>query len=202
MSAPIRPPLHSLRARWLPDAALRALGAGARGVVTAGLLALAARPAAAGPPAAAHPLDDIRAAALAAIGGPGAQGEARLDSRLRMAACGQPLAATARSTRIAQVRCPDSPGWTLQVPVVLQGAPLAALQPAAAAPAPVAAQPVKRGDPVVLVSRGGPVEVRMPGLAMGNADRVGDRVGVQNTSSGRTVRGRLTGEPGVVEVVF
>ncbi|NLW96270.1 flagellar basal body P-ring formation chaperone FlgA [Luteimonas wenzhouensis] len=59
--------------------------------------------------------------------------------------------------------------------------------------------PLRRGDPVVLVSRVGGVEVRVPGRAMGPA-QAGGRIGVQNVSSGRVLRGRLVGE-GVVELL-
>lgn len=212
-------------------------------------LALAgALPAAAFASTAPQSLDAIRAAALAAVGGEDAQGEARLDSRLRLAACAQPLEATASSTRMAQVRCPDTPGWRLFVPVTLRreaevvvvngpvraGEPIAAAQlsvqrrevgmverPTFADPAALAGrvpsralgagavlteadlqqgQPVRRGDPVVLVSRTGGVEVRMPGIALGTA-QVGERVAVQNTSSQRVLRGRLLAEPGTVEVL-
>ena len=59
--------------------------------------------------------------------------------------------------------------------------------------------PLRRGDPVVLVSRVGGVEVRVPGRAMGPA-RAGGRIGVQNVSSGRVLRGRLVAE-GTVELL-
>ncbi|KPN17396.1 hypothetical protein AO715_04925 [Xanthomonas sp. Mitacek01] len=200
-------------------------------------------------PPAPQPLDTIRAAALQAVGGPDATGEARLDSRLRLAACSQPLEAVATGPRIAQVRCGDTPGWRLYVPVTLRReadvvvvtGPVRAGEPIDPArlsvqrrevgqldgavfsdPAELAGriparslgagdvltgndvqagQPVKRGDPVVLVSRAGGVEVRQPGIAMGAA-RVGERVAVQNTGSSKVVRGRLTPETGVVEVVL
>lgn len=58
---------------------------------------------------------------------------------------------------------------------------------------------LQRGDPVVLVSRAGGIEVRMPGRSLGRA-APGQAVAVENTSSRRIVRGLLVGE-GVVEVV-
>lgn len=58
---------------------------------------------------------------------------------------------------------------------------------------------LKRGDPVVLVSRGGGIEVRVGGRALGPAVS-GAIVAVENLASRRIVRGRLVGE-GVVEVL-
>lgn len=59
--------------------------------------------------------------------------------------------------------------------------------------------PVKRGDPVVLVSRMGGIEVRMAGRALGRA-APGGTVAVENVASRRIIRGRLLGD-GLVEVV-
>jgi flagella basal body P-ring formation protein FlgA len=195
-----------------------------------------------------QPLDLIRTAALQAVGGPQAQGEARLDGALRLAACHQPLQAVASGTRMAQVRCDDAPGWKIFVPVTLRreaevvvvngpvrvGQPIAPGQlivqkrdlgsadgatfsdPAQLAGAitsrPLSAgdivttsdlqqgQPLKRGDPVMLVSRVGGAEIRMPGVALGSA-QVGQRVAVQNTSSNKVIRGKVSAAPGEVEVV-
>lgn len=58
---------------------------------------------------------------------------------------------------------------------------------------------LKRGDPVVIVSRFDGIEVRMGGRALGAA-MSGAVVAVENTESRRIVRGRLIAE-GVVEVV-
>ncbi|MEG3192946.1 flagellar basal body P-ring formation chaperone FlgA [Lysobacter sp. D1-1-M9] len=57
---------------------------------------------------------------------------------------------------------------------------------------------LRRGDPVVLVSRAGGVEVRVAGRALGKATP-GGTVSVENIGSRRVVRGRLI-EEGVVEV--
>lgn len=57
---------------------------------------------------------------------------------------------------------------------------------------------LRRGDPVVLVSRAGGVEVRVAGRALGRA-APGGAVAVENIGSGRVIRGRLV-EEGVVEV--
>ena len=59
--------------------------------------------------------------------------------------------------------------------------------------------PLRRGDPVVLVSRVGGIEVRMAGRALGGA-APGRVVRAENVESRRVVRGRLTA-PGVVEVL-
>lgn len=58
---------------------------------------------------------------------------------------------------------------------------------------------LKRGDPVVIVSKAGGIEVRMGGRALGSA-LPGAVVAVENLQSRRIVRGRLVGE-GVVEVL-
>lgn len=59
--------------------------------------------------------------------------------------------------------------------------------------------PLRRGDPVVLVSRSGGIEVRAPGRALGPA-QAGGRIGVENVSTRRVLRGRLVAE-GVVELL-
>lgn len=58
---------------------------------------------------------------------------------------------------------------------------------------------LKRGDPVVIVSRAGGIEVRGSGRALGNAV-AGAVVAVENVESRRIVRGRLVAD-GVVEVL-
>lgn len=198
--------------------------------------------------AAPQPLADIRTAAIAALGATDAQSaEAVLDPRLRLAQCSQPLRAVASGPKTAQVRCDDTPGWRLYVPVrvrrvadvVVLGTPAASGVPISAnqlvvqrrdigdaagatfsdpaalvgripnhalAPGVVPTEadlaigrPLHRGDPVMLVSRTGGVEVRMPGRALGPA-RAGGMVAVENMSSHRVLRGRLA-EEGVVELL-
>jgi flagella basal body P-ring formation protein FlgA len=58
---------------------------------------------------------------------------------------------------------------------------------------------LRRGDPVVILSRAGGIEVRVGGRALGNAVS-GNVVAVENLASRRIVRGRLVAE-GVVEVL-
>ena len=58
---------------------------------------------------------------------------------------------------------------------------------------------LKRGDPVVILSRTGGIEVRVGGRALGGA-AAGSVVAVENLTSRRIVRGRLVAE-GVVEVL-
>ena len=60
----------------------------------------------------AQPLQAIRDAALAALQAD-ASAQAVVAPGLRLPACRQPLAATASSPNVADVRCPDSPGWRL-----------------------------------------------------------------------------------------
>ncbi|GAB3308188.1 flagellar basal body P-ring formation chaperone FlgA [Luteimonas notoginsengisoli] len=195
-----------------------------------------------------QPLDDIGAAAIAALGAGDAQSaEAVLDPALRLARCSQPLQAVASGAKTAQVRCDDTPGWRLYVPVrVHREADVVVLATPAASGVPIAAnqlvvqrrdigdaagatfsdpaalvgripnqalapgvvpteadlavgRPLRRGDPVVLVSRTGGVEVRMPGRALGPA-RAGGMVQVENASSRRVLRGRMA-EEGVVELL-
>jgi flagellar basal body P-ring formation protein FlgA len=140
-------------------------------------------------------LQPIRDAALAALQAD-ASAQASIAPGLRLAACSQPLQATASGKSAAEVRCPDTPGWRLYVPVRNpnlrsvadaeqgQGAPLVS---------------VKRGDPVVLRASIGGIEVRMGGRALGAAV-AGGIVNVENDNSHRIIRGRL-GADGSVEVV-
>lgn len=58
---------------------------------------------------------------------------------------------------------------------------------------------LRRGDPVVLVSRFGGIEVRVAGRALGRASP-GGAVSVENIQSRRIIRGRLVGD-GIVEVL-
>jgi len=192
-----------------------------------------------------QPLDAIRSAAIAVLGG-GADAEAVVAPGLRLKPCTQPLAAVASGPRTAQVRCADAPGWSLYVPVRIRreangvvlkgpgkaGQPITADQlvvqrrdmgnaatPAISDPAQVIGklpskslaagaaltssdlttlQPLRRGDPVVLLTRIGGIEVRVSGRALG-ASGPGGVVTAENVESHRVVRGRLV-EPGVVEV--
>lgn len=195
-----------------------------------------------------QPLESIAEAAVAALGAGDAQSaEAVLAPTLRLAQCSQPLQAVATGPTTAQVRCDDSPGWKLYVPVrVRREAEVVVLRSPAASGVPITADqlvvqrrdigaaagatfadpaelvgrvpsralapgvvptehdlslgaPLRRGDPVMLVSRTGGVEVRMPGRALGPA-QAGGRIGVENVSSRRVLRGRLVAE-GVVELL-
>ena len=62
-----------------------------------------------------------------------------------------------------------------------------------------AGPPLRRGDPVVLLTRIGGIEVRMAGRALGTTGQ-GGTVSAENVDSHRVVRGRLSA-PGVVEVL-
>lgn len=142
----------------------------------------------------------IQQAALTALqAGPGAQ--AMVAPGLRLAACRQPLVAVPSTPTVADVRCPDAPGWRLFVPV--RNAPLALAASPAAAGAPAdggsPAVIVKRGDPVVLRARIGNSEIRMGGRALGQA-MAGNILNVENDSSHRIIRGRLNAD-GTVDVV-
>ena len=218
-------------------------------LVALGLLALAALAVADVRAAAqSQPLDEIRAAAIAALGAGDDPAQATLDPALRLARCSQPLHAVASGPQTAQVRCADTPGWRLYVPVrIRREAEVVVLAVAAASGVPIAANqlavqrreigqaagatftdpaalvgriptralapglvpteadlsigaPLRRGDPVVLVSRVGGVEVRMQGRAMG-ATQAGGVIVVENTSSRRSLRGRVVAD-GVVEVML
>ncbi|MGY0558856.1 MULTISPECIES: flagellar basal body P-ring formation chaperone FlgA [unclassified Lysobacter] len=86
------------------------------------------------------------------------------------------------------------PGAVIGLTAVQGLVPGAALTDADLADGPL----LKRGDPVMLVSRIGGVEVRMAGRALGRAEP-GATVAVENLASRRIIRGRLVGD-GVVEV--
>jgi flagella basal body P-ring formation protein FlgA len=62
-----------------------------------------------------------------------------------------------------------------------------------------AGPPLRRGDPVVLLTRVGGIEVRMAGRSLGTTHQ-GGTVSAENVDSHRVVRGRLSA-PGVVEVL-
>lgn len=192
------------------------------------------------------PPDAIRDAALAAVGADASTAEATVDSRLRMAACTQPLQAVPVSRRSVQVRCVDAPGWQMFVPVRVRDVrEVAVLKDAVKAGQVITADDItvqrrdmadaqgagfadptelvgqvarhglapgdaptrgdvatgellRRGDPVVLLSRIGGVEVRVAGRVLGQPG-AGGTVSVENTESRRVVRGRVVGA-GVVEV--
>jgi flagella basal body P-ring formation protein FlgA len=192
-----------------------------------------------------QPLDAIRAAALAALGS--SDGEANVGADMRMHRCAQPLQAVASGARTALVRCPDTPGWHLYVPVRLHheadvvvlrtpapvGVALSAEQlvvqrrdldaaagmpitdpsgvvgrrptralaaGAVLSPADLSQGPaLKRGDPVMLVTRVGSVEVRAGGRALGPGSADG-LVAAENVESHRVVRGRMAA-PGIIEVL-
>lgn len=92
-------------------------------------LGVALAPARASAQAATTPVDAIRAAALAGLGLAPGQGEAVVDRQLRLAVCTQPLIAAPRNARTAEVRCPDTPGWRLFVPVRVAGVRAVAAAP-------------------------------------------------------------------------
>ncbi len=142
-----------------------------------------------------QPLQPIRDAAISALQAD-ASAQAMVAPGLRLPACRQPLTATASSPTVADVRCPDSPGWRLFVPLRL-GNTVQAVRTAEENPA--LAVMVKRGDPVVLRASIGGTEVRMGGKALGQA-RAGGILNVENDSSHRIIRGRLAAD-GTVEVV-
>lgn len=148
---------------------------------------------------AAQSLQDLAAiqqAALTALqAGPGAQ--AMVAPGLRLTACRQPLVATPNTPTVADVRCPDTPGWRLFVPV--RNSPSAQAVAGIAADGGAPAVIVKRGDPVVLRARIGNSEIRMGGRALGQA-MAGNVLNVENDSSHRIIRGRLNAD-GTVDVV-
>ncbi len=146
----------------------------------------------------AQPLQPIRDAALAALQAD-ASAQAMVAPGLRLPACRQPLTASASSPTVADVRCPDSPGWRLFVPLRLGAQARAGQAARASEEIAEAAVMVKRGDPVVLRASFGGTEVRMGGRALGQA-RAGGILNVENDSSHRIIRGRLAAD-GSVEVV-
>ncbi|TWI09040.1 flagellar basal body P-ring formation chaperone FlgA [Aerolutibacter ruishenii] len=190
----------------------------------------------------------IRDVAVAAVGGRVPPEDVLVDPALRVVPCVRPLAAAVAGPRSVEVRCPDSPGWRVFVPLRLReessvvvlarsvraGTPLRAEDLAVQArdvaavagtpfaePAPLVGRVprrglpagavlteqalaneilLRRGDPVVLVSRLGGIEVRAEGRAMGNAT-AGGTVSVENLASRRIVRGRATAK-GEVDVLY
>ncbi|WP_449448218.1 flagella basal body P-ring formation protein FlgA [Thermomonas brevis] len=165
------------------------------------MLALLATSAAAQAQQATQPLEPIRQAALAALQAEG-DAQAMIAPGLRLAPCGQALIAVPSGAAVAEVRCADTPGWRLYVPVRRTATATATAQarmPNAAEESPESAVMVKRGDPVMLRAGIGGTEVRMGGKALGQA-RTGGILNVENDSSHRIVRGRLLAD-GSVQVV-
>lgn len=113
---------------------------------------------------------------------------------------GQPITADQLVVQRRDIADATAPVLTdpAQVVGMTPSKPLAAGAPLTAADL-VQGPPLRRGDPVVLVSRVGGVEVRMAGRALGAAG-AGGRVSAENVESRRIVRGRLTA-PGVVEIL-
>ena len=110
-------------------------------------------------------LDAIRVAAIDALGGAGQNAQAMLDPNLRLAECTQPLQATASGPKTALVRCDDTPGWRIYVPVrmtreaevVVLAAPVAAGMPITAQHLVVQRREIDAGagftDPAALIGR-------------------------------------------------
>ena len=142
-------------------------------------------------------LQSVRDAALAALQADG-NAEAMVAPELRLTPCSQPLTAAPSGPAVAEVRCPDTPGWRLYVPVRRATVAAAPAQPAAEESLGSAVM-VKRGDPVVLRSGIGGTEVRMGGRALGQARGRGI-LNVENDRAQRIARGRLAAD-GTVEVI-
>lgn len=194
------------------------------GVVAAIFVIFLAAPAAARSDT--QPLAEIRNAAIVALGAGDEQAQATLDPALRVARCSQPLQAVAQGASMAQVRCADSPGWHLFVPVrIRREADVVVLTVAAAPGVPIAANQlaVQRrevgqaagatfSDPAALVGRI-PSRALAPGLVPTEADlplgaplRRGDPVvlvasvgGVEVRMQGRAMGSAQTGGVIVVE---
>lgn len=169
-------------------------------------------------------LDAIRAAAIGALGA-GADGEATVDPRLRVAQCTQPLQAVASGARTVLVRCDDVPGWRLYVPVsvrreadvVVLTAPARSGEPLAASQLAVQRRDMGKasgagfGDPAAVVGRmprralARGTAVTEADLALGAPLRRGDPVVLVAKAGGIEVRmaGRALGpaqSSGVVSV--
>src|SRR5690606_22639915 len=135
----------------------------------AGLALLLAMVGVAGPAMATsmQPLDSIAEAAVAAVGAGDAQSaEAVLAHSLRLRQCAQPLQAVATGPTTAQVRCDDSPGWKLYVPVrVRREAEVVVLRTPAASGVPITAEQlvVQRRD----VGAAGGATFEDPGALVG-----------------------------------
>jgi len=114
---------------------------------------------------------------------------------------GEPLAASQLAVQRRDMGQAGGPGFTDPAAVVGRTPRRALARGTALTEADLAlGAPLRRGDPVVLVSRVGGIEVRMAGRALGPA-RDGGVVSVENTGSHRIIRGRLIAE-GVVEVTL
>lgn len=164
-----------------------------------------------------QPLAEIREAALAAVAAPGAEAEATLDPQLQLVRCRQPLQAAATGPRTVEVRCPDSPGWRVYVPVRIRHlVDVVVLKAAHPAGTPIAADNVlvqRRelgagggwvSDPAEVIGQV-PRRSLAPGVPLLAADfgpaaslRRGDPVVLRVREAGFEVRmaGRALGPPG------
>lgn len=164
----------------------------------------------------------IHAAAIGALGA-AVDAEATVDPRVRLAQCSQPLQAVATGSRTVQVRCGDSPGWRLYVPVSIRreadvvvltaparsGEPLAATQLAVQRRDMGQAAGAGFGDPAAVVGRtprralASGTAVTEADLAMGTPLRRGDPVVLVAKAGGIEVRmgGRALGPAGAGGVV-
>lgn len=254
MSPPLAPgnPVPSIEPKFIAPKSMRHARSPSRlrrsgGIAALVVLVLAVSWTVRAAPPDPHPLAEIQAAAIGAFGVTDTRAEATVDPALRMARCSQPLEAVASGPRTAQVRCVDTPGWRLYVPVrVRREADVVVLTAPAASGVPIVASQLtvqrrdtaqasgvaftdpatvagriprralaagqaptetdlttgtllRRGDPVVLVSRTGGVEVRMQGRVLGPPQN-GGTIAVENISSHRVLRGRMAAE-GEIEVL-
>jgi len=145
-------------------------------------------------PAAAAPFTDLAlidnsVAAFTGqpIGVPGGAAQP-VDRRLRLAACGAPLALSwygAAQTSVL-VTCPDMGGWRVFVPV---------REARREAPAAIA---VARGEGVTVTVAGASFSVSQPGEAM-DAGAVGAWIRVRTTAKADPLRARVV-RPGLVEL--
>jgi flagellar basal body P-ring formation protein FlgA len=104
---------------------------------------------------------------------------------------GEPVTAEAVARRTREVA--DLPYGFLSSPEAALGRVARRALPAGAVLAPAdlaAARVVRRGQPVTLVSRSGPLEVRAQGTAQADG-AVGEHIQVQAANSRRLVRGRI-----------
>jgi len=153
-------------------------------------LILAASPALAAPFASVDAIDDavVRFTGVPA-GSPGGAAQG-IDKRLKLSACGNPLAlgwyGARRDTVVVQ--CPDTGGWRLFVPL-LQGA----------ANAPQGAPAVLRGEGVTIAVTGPGFSVSQPGQAL-ESGAVGAWIRVKSSTSNAEPLRAQVARPGLVRI--
>jgi len=109
---------------------------------------------------------------------------ARIDRRMRLAACPIGIQVDPPSAGAVTVRCTTA-GWRLRIPLMRPADGSAGEQMALARPADI-----RKGDPVQRVARGRTVSISVDATALEDAN-IGSRIRVATNSKGSTIFGEV-----------